>query len=161
MIRIISILWFLIPFICISQTIKGKVVRISDGDAITVLDSNKRQIRIRLYGIDCSENGQDFGNVAKKYTSELCFTKIVTVNVKDKDQYGRIVGIVWTEDSININLALLREGLAWHYKHFDHSEEFAQAEYLAKIEKRGLWKQQNATAPWEFRREKKSWQQDQ
>ncbi|WP_443023326.1 thermonuclease family protein [Sphingobacterium sp.] len=108
MIRIISILWFLIPFICISQTIKGEVVRISDGDTITVLDSSKRQIRIRLYGIDCPENGQDFGNVRKKYTSELCFTKIVPVNVKDKDQYGRIVGIVWTDDSININLALLR-----------------------------------------------------
>jgi endonuclease YncB( thermonuclease family) len=146
------------PLICISQTIKGKVIRIADGDTITVLDSNKKQIRIRLYGIDCPENGQDFGNVAKRYTSELCFAKTILVDIKDKDQYGRVVGVVWTEDSLNVNIALLREGLAWHYKHFDHSDEFAQAEYLAKMEKRGLWKQPNATPPWEFRREKKSWQ---
>lgn len=154
------ILLHLVPIICISQTLKGKVVRIADGDTITILDSNKTQIRVRLYGIDCPENGQDFANAAKKYTSELCFAKTVTIDVKDKDQYGRIVGVVWTEDSLNVNIALLREGLAWHYKHFDHSEEFAQAEYSAKIEKRGLWKQPNAIPPWEFRRENKLWQQD-
>ncbi|WP_333863606.1 thermonuclease family protein [Sphingobacterium sp.] len=160
MIKIIFYILFLLPLNSISQTLKGKVIRIADGDTITILDSNKSQIRIRLYGIDCPENGQDFGNVAKKYTSELCFAKTISVGIKDRDQYGRIVGIVWTEDSINVNLASLKEGLAWHYKHFDHSDEFAQAEYLAKLEKRGLWKQPNAIPPWEFRREKKSWQQD-
>ena len=117
-----------------------------------MLDSTNRQIRVRLYGIDCPENGQDFANVAKKLTSNLCFSKIVTVDVKDIDRYGRTVGVVWTLDSTNVNLELLKEGLAWHYKYFDKSEEFAQAEHIARKNKKGLWVQPNAIAPWEIRR---------
>lgn len=124
------------------------------GGTITLLDSTNRQIRVRLYGIDCPENGQDFANVAKKLTSNLCFSKIVTVDVKDIDRYGRTVGIVWVSDSTNVNLELLREGLAWHYKYFDKSEEFAQAEQIARKNKKGLWVQPNTVAPWEYRRKR-------
>lgn len=84
----------------------------------------------------------------------MCCGKYVFVEVKDIDRYGRTVGVVWA-DSTNINLELLREGLAWHYKHFDKSEEFAQAEHLARIHKKGLWKQSNAVPPWEYRRVKR------
>ena len=31
----------------------GKVVNVADGDTITVLTSDHRQIKVRLYGIDC------------------------------------------------------------------------------------------------------------
>jgi len=37
------------------QTITGKVVGVSDGDTITVLDDQKRQHKIRLDGIDAPE----------------------------------------------------------------------------------------------------------
>ena len=57
------------------EILKGKVIRISDGDTISILDSLHQQHRIRLHGIDCPENGQDFANVAKQLTSDLCFTK--------------------------------------------------------------------------------------
>lgn len=137
-----------------AQTIKGKVIRVADGDTITILDSSNTQVRVRIYGIDAPEKGQDFANVAKQFTSDLCFSKIVTINVKDIDRYGRTVGIIWTADSTNLNLELLKSGLAWHYKIFDNSDEFAQAEHLAKINKVGLWKQSNAIPPWEFRRKK-------
>ncbi|MBE8721178.1 thermonuclease family protein [Sphingobacterium pedocola] len=80
-----------IPLFCISQNIEGRVIRIADGDTITLLDSTNTQVRIRLYGIDCPENGQDFANIAKRFTSDLCFSKIVTVEVKDIDRYGRTV----------------------------------------------------------------------
>ena len=42
----------------------GKVVGVADGDTITVLE-NRTQHKIRLYGIDAPEGGQDFGNRAK------------------------------------------------------------------------------------------------
>lgn len=58
-----------------AQTVRGKVVRVADGDTITILDSNNTQIRIRFHGIDCPENGQDFGQVARRFTSDLCFGK--------------------------------------------------------------------------------------
>ncbi|TJZ63317.1 nuclease [Sphingobacterium olei] len=152
---ILFIISLIITHLALAQSLKGKVIRVSDGDTIALLDSTKTQVRIRLYGIDCPENGQDFANVAKRFTSDLCFSEIVTVDVKDIDRYGRTVGIVWTSDSINVNLELLREGLAWHYKHFDKSEEFEQAEHLARQNKKGLWIQSNAVAPWDYRRIKK------
>lgn len=151
---LLAALLFVTNLVC-AQLIQGKVVRVSDGDTITVLDSANTQIRVRLYGIDCPENGQDFSNVAKRFTSDLCFAKIVSVYVKDLDRYGRTVGIVWTRDSINVNLELLREGLAWHYKHFDNSEEFVRAESVAKANKKGLWIHGNAVPPWEYRRNRK------
>ena len=58
------------------DAIIGKVVGVSDGDTITVLE-NRTPHRIRLYGIDAPEGGQDFGNRAKKFVSDLVFGKQV------------------------------------------------------------------------------------
>ena len=41
-----------------------KVVSISDGDTFTGLDSQNRQIKVRLHGIDAPEKAQAFGNVS-------------------------------------------------------------------------------------------------
>ncbi|MBD1421621.1 thermonuclease family protein [Sphingobacterium chuzhouense] len=121
--RLLAYFLFILPHLCLSQNLSGKVIRVTDGDIITILDSTNTQVRIRLYGIDCPENGQDFANAAKKFTSDLCFSKVISVDVKDIDRYGRTVGIVWAQDSINVNFELLRGGLAWHYKYFDQLEE--------------------------------------
>ena len=39
----------------------GQVVKVSDGDTITVLAPGNQQVKIRLYGIDCPEKKQAFG----------------------------------------------------------------------------------------------------
>ena len=51
-----------------AQYIEGKVVGISDGDTITVLTDEKRQVKIRLYGVDCPESKQAFGTRARQST---------------------------------------------------------------------------------------------
>ena len=43
----------------------ARVVGISDGDTITVLTAQKKQVKIRLYGIDAPESGQDFATAAR------------------------------------------------------------------------------------------------
>jgi micrococcal nuclease len=53
----------------------GKVVGVSDGDTITVLHGGGQE-RIRLWGIDCPEKGQDFGTRAKRLTSSLVFSNL-------------------------------------------------------------------------------------
>src|SRR5262245_53434108 len=53
-----------LPVCGCAQTITGKVVGVSDGDTITVLDGQKRQHKIRLEGIDAPESSQDFGSRA-------------------------------------------------------------------------------------------------
>lgn len=42
-------------------TVTGRVVKIADGDTLTVLDDAKRQHKIRLAGIDAPERRQAFG----------------------------------------------------------------------------------------------------
>lgn len=47
--------------VVLADTLTGKVVGVSDGDTITVLDSDKRQHKIRVAGIDAPEKNQPFG----------------------------------------------------------------------------------------------------
>ncbi len=54
--------------------------------------------RIRLHGIDCPGNRQAFGKRAKQFTSTLVFGTTVTVQVMDRDRYGRTVGVVLLPD---------------------------------------------------------------
>ena len=75
----------------------GCVVSISDGDTITVMHSGRGE-KIRLYGIDAPEKGQAFGSRAKQFVSVLAFGKVVKVEVKDYDRYGRTVADVILPD---------------------------------------------------------------
>ncbi len=91
-----SIVWT-ITSAALAADFTGRVVGISDGDTITVLHNGKGE-RIRLHGIDCPEKRQAFGNRAKQFTSNLVFAKTVTVQVLDRDRYGRTVGVVLLPD---------------------------------------------------------------
>lgn len=133
------------------EIIKGKVVKIADGDTMTVLSENQ-QIRVRLHGIDCPEKKQDFGTRAKLFSSQLAFGKTVTVQVLNKDRYGRAIGLVILPGGEILNRELLKAGLAWHYKKFDKSADFAALELSAKRNRVGIWSMKNAIAPWEFRK---------
>ena len=75
-----------------SAEIKGKVVAVTDGDTITVLDEmDKGNFKIRLEKIDAPEKKQAFGSKAKQFLSSLIFGKQVTVRFKAVDRYGRIL----------------------------------------------------------------------
>jgi endonuclease YncB( thermonuclease family) len=130
---------------------EGRVVKVFDGDTIEVLRGRSTE-RIRLYGIDCPERGQDFGERARQFTSRMVFGKNVEVIPEDRDQFGRAVSWVRVGNS-SLNHALVKEGLAWHYKRYAGQEnELAELEANARKQKVGLWSHKNPTAPWEFRR---------
>jgi endonuclease YncB( thermonuclease family) len=76
----------------------------------------------------------------------------VTVHVNDQDRWGRYIARVAIEDGRDVGKEMIQAGLAWHYKHFDKSEAYAQAEQTARDNKRGLWSDPRAVAPWEFRK---------
>jgi endonuclease YncB( thermonuclease family) len=67
-----------------AEEIRGKVVSITDGDTITVLDAEKVQHKIRLEGIDAPEKGQAFGTKSKEKLSELLGEKEVAVRWENK-----------------------------------------------------------------------------
>ncbi len=58
-----------------ADTLTGKVVKVADGDSITVLDNTNTQHRIRLQGIDAPERKQAFGNASRKYLANLVANK--------------------------------------------------------------------------------------
>lgn len=139
------------------QTITGKVVGVSDGDTITVLDEQKRQHKIRLDGIDAPESNQDFGSRAKQSLSDLVFGKTVTVTSSKRDRYGRVLGKV-SLDGRDVNLEQINRGFAWFYRAYarelsrDDAVAYERAENDAKTGKRGLWVEPQPIPPWDFRR---------
>jgi endonuclease YncB( thermonuclease family) len=143
-----------------SVTLNGRVVRVADGDTITVLDSTNTQYRIRLEGIDAPESHQAFGVRSKKNLSEMVFGKDVTVVYQKTDQYGRLVGKILL-DGKDVNLEQLKAGMAWHYKEYQREqtpedrEVYAKAEDEARTARRGLWQDQEPVEPSEFRKEEK------
>lgn len=139
------------------KTIAGRVVAVADGDTITVLDRENRQHRIRLAGIDAPESSQDFGQAAKKNLSELVFDKAVKVTYSKLDRYSRVLGVVRV-GQLEVNLAQVAVGYAWHYKEYQNEQTpeqrtaYAAAETRARRERKGLWQQPNPVKPSEYRR---------
>ncbi len=93
---------FLLLILALSTSFAGKVTKIIDGDTIVVLTGNKKQIKIRLEGIDCTESKQNFGNKAKQAVSDLCFGKEVEIVKSGEYRYGRTLGSVIV-GNINVN----------------------------------------------------------
>ena len=138
----------------LADELRGKVVSIADGDTITVLDADKKQHKVRLNGIDAPEKKQAFGAKSKARLGELVAGKDVMVEWKEKDTYGRTLGKV-TQNGVDVNLQMVKEGLAWHYRKYSKSAELSRAEAEAKAGKKGLWADQNPVPPWDFRKHEK------
>jgi endonuclease YncB( thermonuclease family) len=143
-----------------SQTLNGRVVRVVDGDTVTVLDANDTQHRIRLEGIDAPESHQVFGEQSRQSLAEMISGKEVTVSYQKTDQYGRLVGKILF-DGRDINLEQVKAGMAWHYKFYENEqtpedrELYAKAEETARSARRGLWQDPNPVEPYQFRKEEK------
>jgi endonuclease YncB( thermonuclease family) len=126
------------------QTITGKVVGVSDGDTITVLDADNQQHKIRIDGVDAQESNQDFGSHAKQSLSDLVFGKTMTVTSRKKDRYGRVLGTVILEGK-DINQEQINRGMAWFNWPYETEllanghEVYRMTETLARQKKRGLW----------------------
>ncbi len=131
-----------------------RVIRISDGDTLVGLDSENRQVKIRLHGVDAPETGQPFGNVARKALTDLIAEKTVSVEEVDRDRYGRVVGRVTIAGKL-VNAEMVRAGLAWRYVQFDRRNEFGALEDEARRHRRGLWADAHPIAPWEWRKTEK------
>ena len=131
-----------------------RVVGIHDGDSITVLSVEKKQIKIRLEGIDAPELKQAFGSRAKEHLSSLIMGKDVTLIVKGEDLYKRTLSKIFL-DAQDVNLTMISDGFAWHYSKYSKDKKFAEAEADARIKKKGLWIDQNPVAPWDYRSKEK------
>ena len=137
-----------------ADTLTGKVVKVADGDTVTVLAEGNKQVRIRLAGIDAPERKQAYGKKSKTFLSGRVAGQLVSVTYEKKDRYGRIVGVIWL-DGKDINLEVIKAGLAWHYKRYQREQSaqdrvlYADAEQAAKVSKLNLWSDRKPIPPWE------------
>lgn len=137
-------------------SIEGRVVGVSDGDTITVLDAEKKLHKVRLAGIDAPEKGQAFGNASKENLSRLIFDQRVEARCHKRDRYGREVCVVLI-GSRDAGLEQVAAGMAWHYKQFEReqaSEEriaYESAEGAARVARSGLWQDKKPVPPWAWR----------
>ena len=124
------------------KVLKGRAVRVSDGDTLrflhvpspfnpTHLDKSKGEklsetaLPVRICTIDTPETskfgkpGQPFGPEAKARMKELCEDKMIRVKLLQKDQYGRAVATVDTGRwpfRRAVDEIMLKEGLAEVYQ---------------------------------------------
>lgn len=129
----------------------GKVIKVADGDTMTLMDNNGTKRKVRLNGIDCPEIGQDYGDKAKQYVEKLAINKYVNVDIIGIDKYDRILGVVYIDD-VNINEALLENGFAWVYK-YNKDERYNYLAEQAKAKKLNLWSNSRAINPHEWRKQ--------
>lgn len=159
--KLIAILFLLLAVVAQTRadtradTLRGRVLWVHDGDTVTLTASNGVWFKIRLWGIDAPELGQPGGEVSMMALIRLAGRKQVTVDVKDRDRYGRLVGIILYRKK-DINLEMLKLGQAWYYKQYAPKQEnYGKAETEAREKKLGLWAEADPVAPWEWRKEQR------
>ena len=66
----------------------AKVVSVTDGDTIKVVNTERLQVKIRLYGIETPEKGQPYGKAAGRYLASLIAGANVEVETVTTDLHG-------------------------------------------------------------------------
>ncbi|AZA56134.1 thermonuclease family protein [Chryseobacterium shandongense] len=153
--KIISCAFFLMA-VSFSAQIKGKVIKIKDGDTVVVLLADKSQQTLRLAEVDCPENGQSFGSNAKQFTADQVFGKTVVFYKIGKDRYGRGVAGVFYDGDKYLSKEIVKAGFGWWYFKASKNAELQKLQDEAKQKKLGLWSDTKAISPWEFRKNKKN-----
>lgn len=146
------------------KVVKGKVIRINDGDSFVMQDN----IKVRLYGIDAPELNQicllkketigkdnevivrreevKCGEDAKNKLSDLIAANDIVCIVRGKDAYDRFVGDCSFEkyngktkrkDKVNINKEMVLSGNAVAFHQI--SDKYLEDENRAKAENKGIW----------------------
>jgi len=138
------------------QHIIGRIVGVSDGDTVTLLDTSKQQHKIRLDGIDAPEKGQAFGDRSKQSMSDLAFGRDAEAHCPKVDRYNRRVCKVII-DGVDVGLEQVRRGMAWVFVRYlkeleaDRQAAYLAAESTARSQRRGLWRDPEPVAPWDWR----------
>lgn len=151
--RLILLAALLLPLCAAAAPISCKVVGVHDGDTLTCLTAQNKQIKVRLAEIDTPETAQPYGNKAKTALSSLVFGKQVSLDAQTTDRYGRTVATVRT-GTLTVNHEMVRQGAAWVYRQYNKDQSLLLVEAEAKSARRGLWSlpQADIVPPWEWRK---------
>lgn len=92
-----------------------KVVSVHHGDTLRAIDAANVENKVWLLGIDAPEIGQPYGTRSRDALAGMVKGKVVDLVGTEKDRYGRTLTTVIV-DGANVNLEMVRQGLAWHFR---------------------------------------------
>ena len=138
----------------------AEVLSVHDGDSITARRVGAKQEKphkVRIYGIDCPELGQPYGDAARELAEQVLAGKTVEIvpAQKGKSYRREVGGIVLVSDMIVIQDALVSAGLAWVDDRFCKlpvCDLWRLHQREAKSAGRGLWADEAAVPPWTWRK---------
>lgn len=123
---------------------EAEVEYVHDGDTLFLADGRK----VRLLGINTPEIGENAECYGEEATTALRGllpegTHVwVVEDVEPLDQYGRSLLFIYTDDAVNVNLALLSSGMAeveMYSPNLLLQNEVEAAEDAARSADLGLW----------------------
>jgi endonuclease YncB( thermonuclease family) len=152
-----------------AETLTGRVVRIIDGDTITIADEDRQRHRIRIAGIDAPERRQLFGRQSEQNLSRLALEHDARLECHKADGNGERVCKVWVQPpdcqacgkTLDVGHAQVIVGLAWwNREHLgelsaEDNARYESEENEARLRHRGLWGDPQPVPPWEWRRQKR------
>lgn len=151
----ILLIFLLLGTLVFGEILVGKVIKVYDGDTITILVDGKKE-KIRFFGIDAPEIKQNYGIESRDFVRSKVMDKKVKVKVTDTDRYGRKIGKIYYGNNRYLNLESVKTGNAWWYKYYAKKEyDLKSGQEKAKKYRRGLWKEKNPVNPYEWRKSKK------
>lgn len=149
-VRKLLILIALIPMQAATAELQGRVVRITDGDTLTVRVEGKDLV-VHLDGIDAPELGQPYGKSSRRSLAELCRGKAAALTERGKDDAGRLLASVKCGE-VDVNSEQVRRGMAWvHLRYLPLGSPLYEYEATARLRGVGLWRGKDPVAPWEWR----------
>jgi endonuclease YncB( thermonuclease family) len=145
----------------------GVVRAVVSASRVVVVTPDEARLDVRLLGVEPpapprplqqsapTVRGQPFGREAVQYLRDLVLDKQVQLETYGKDRQGRTLAVVRLGD-INVNLTLVKEGLAWMSPAISVPRvraELQVAERQAHVGKYGLWALPSPQQPWEYRKQ--------
>ena len=123
---------------------------------------NRKNIKVRLDSIDCPEDGQHWGDVAKYGLIKLIGGRQVKLEEHGYDSHRRMLATIYAYQKpnnwLNVNERMVTLGHAWVMRRFydhlpqDRKNKLNRLEGWAKSKGVGLWKQPDPIPPWQWRK---------
>ena len=122
-----------------SGDFRGKIVKVHDGDTVTVLQRDGSLANVRLANIDAPELMQQGGTASRDRLRDLIYGRDLNVAATPDTTYGRAVGTLLDRNATNYNLGQVRSGNATAYEQFLRDPAALQAQAEAAAAKAGFW----------------------
>ena len=135
----------------------GKIVKVHDGDTVTVLNRDGSFSTLRLANIDAPEITQDAGTASRDRLRGLVYGRNMAIEpTMGADgvelAQGRTVGTIKDRNNVDYNLGQVESGNALAYRDFLRDPAMLEAEQRAQAARAGLWANPGGIDPSAYRR---------